>query len=73
MRSRRTVSLASATGINDAGQIVEHGSLNGKATGFLLTPTAAPEPSSLATFGITGLCLSVLVLTACRRSAQSAG
>ncbi len=37
--------LDSAWGINDSGQIVGNGWLNGVPTGFLLTPT--PEPTTL--------------------------
>jgi probable HAF family extracellular repeat protein len=44
--------LDSAWGINDSGQIVGNGELNGIGTGFLLTPTASPsiptpEPTTL--------------------------
>lgn len=36
--------LAIATGINDAGQIVGYGRVNGQTRGFRLTPTGAPFP-----------------------------
>jgi probable HAF family extracellular repeat protein len=43
--------LLGATGINDSGQIVGNGVINGQTHGFLLTPQApatVPEPSALA-------------------------
>jgi probable HAF family extracellular repeat protein len=43
------VSLYTAMGINDLGQIVGYGSINGKERAFLLTPLAAvPEPENYA-------------------------
>jgi probable HAF family extracellular repeat protein len=45
--------LLSASGINDAGQIVGFGVLNGEAHAFLLTTT--PEPGSIALLGSLGI------------------
>jgi len=43
-----------ATGINDAGQIVGQGLINGQEQAFLMTPIAeqVPEPGALAIWGI---------------------
>jgi probable HAF family extracellular repeat protein len=54
--------LENATNINDAGQIVGTGELNGQSRAFLLTPV--PEPQSVVIVGIT----IVLPLLARRRS-----
>jgi probable HAF family extracellular repeat protein len=40
-----------ATGINDAGQIVGQGLIDGQEHAFLMSPQAVPEPSSLVLFG----------------------
>ncbi len=43
--------LGQATGINDSGQIVGEGIINGQTHGFLLSPSAqpsVPEPGTLA-------------------------
>jgi probable HAF family extracellular repeat protein len=45
--------LNQATGINDSGQIVGEGTINGQTHGFLLsplTPASVPEPGTLALF-----------------------
>ncbi len=51
------IDLTSAVKIDDLGQIIAGGTLNGKAHPFLLTPngqpTPAPEPSTLAILGFT--------------------
>lgn len=53
--------LSSAVSINDLGQIVATGdSGDGRSHVLLLTPTAAPEPSSLAVFGVA--LLSAIVI-----------
>ena len=58
----------SLNGINDAGQIVgNYTDAAGNTHGFLATP--APEPSSWAAFGFSGLSLAVLMLKARRRAA----
>jgi probable HAF family extracellular repeat protein len=49
--------LTSATGINDAGQIVGVGQHNGQGRAFLLTPI--PEPSTTTTAVWTALLLSL--------------
>ena len=46
--------LVHATDINDAGQIVGDGQLNGAPHGFLLTPI--PEPSCLAVLSLGAVC-----------------
>ena len=46
--------LVDATDINEVGQIVGNGQLNGVAHGFLLTPI--PEPSSLAVLSLGAAC-----------------
>jgi len=58
--------LTSATGINDAGQIVGYGiDPSGVYSGYELTPleNPVPEPSVLAFFGLVGLCLGARELT----------
>jgi probable HAF family extracellular repeat protein len=51
--------LMQATGVNDSGQIVGWGTLNGGGAGtyynFLLTPTVLPEPSSAFIFLVFGV------------------
>jgi hypothetical protein len=62
--------LTSATGINDAGQIVGYGiDPSGVYSGYELTPDSnqVPEPSVLAFFGLVGLCLGARELTRHRR------
>jgi probable HAF family extracellular repeat protein len=44
-------SLVSATGINDAGQIIGLGRLNGQLRGFLLNPVPEPQCIGLAVIG----------------------
>jgi probable HAF family extracellular repeat protein len=45
-----------ATGINDAGQIVGEGFINGREQAFLMTPeAAAPEPAALAMWVVLAL------------------
>jgi probable HAF family extracellular repeat protein len=56
------VRLIDATGINDAGQIVVHGSYNFFDATFLLTPVPEPATILLAAFGS-----SVLLASRCRR------
>jgi probable HAF family extracellular repeat protein len=46
--------LSSASAINDSGQIVGYGSINGQYHAFLLDTESTPEPGSLALLG-TGL------------------
>jgi len=60
------VYLNEALGINDLGQIVGYGLINGQQRGFLLTPIAAavPEPSAYA---MLGLGLGLLGIAARRR------
>jgi probable HAF family extracellular repeat protein len=53
--------LISATGVNDLGQIVGYGSINGEVHGYVLT--TVPEPSACAAM----LGLGALGLAACRR------
>ena len=55
--------IAGATAINDRGQIIGGGYLNGVATSFLLTPRAAatPEPTPALVF-VVGLGVSLLAL-----------
>lgn len=53
--------LTSAFAINDSGQIVGTGLLNGQTSAFLLNPTAVPEPSTLLTVGGAGLVILLLV------------
>jgi|GEM_PF-1382351 len=58
--------LTSATGINDAGQIVGYGiNPQGKYSGYELTPSGieTPEPGLLAFFGLTFLGLAARKLT----------
>jgi probable HAF family extracellular repeat protein len=43
--------LLEARGINNSGQIVGYGKLDGKYHAFLMTPTVAPEPSTFLLFG----------------------
>ncbi|HVU87577.1 MAG TPA: hypothetical protein VHD36_09655 [Pirellulales bacterium] len=50
--------LEQATGINDSGQIVGEGILNGRTTAFLLTPVNVPEPST-GLAAVTALLLAV--------------
>lgn len=45
----RVWTLTAATGINDSGQIVGQGIINGQLHGFLLTPTIDPGPSPNST------------------------
>jgi probable HAF family extracellular repeat protein len=51
--------LTSASAINDFGQIVGYGTLNGKTRGFLLSPTPTPTPEpltvQLSAMGAVGL------------------
>lgn len=55
--------LNEALAINNAGQIVGYGTLNGQQTGFILNLAAVPEPATAA-----GLCgLGALALVALRR------
>ncbi len=44
-------SLQAATGINDLGQIVGYGMINGNQQAFLLTPTTVPVPAAAWLFG----------------------
>jgi probable HAF family extracellular repeat protein len=44
--------LLRAVAINDVGQVLGEGSHDGVLTSFLLTPTAVPEPTTLAMFGV---------------------
>ncbi|MFO0957932.1 MAG: PEP-CTERM sorting domain-containing protein [Isosphaeraceae bacterium] len=50
--------LNEATDINESGQIVGVGLLNGEYHGFLLTPQPVPEPSTLIVFAAAGLGLA---------------
>lgn len=59
--------LLSANGINDQGQIVGRGYYNGEYRGFILNPTAVPEPTTLV---LMGLGLGGMVTA--RRRAQKA-
>jgi probable HAF family extracellular repeat protein len=61
--------LLSANGINDSGQIVGTGTLNGETRAFLLTPLATvPEPASLIL-----LCpgVAILLIVVGRRKARA--
>jgi probable HAF family extracellular repeat protein len=55
--------LEVAEGINDVGQIVGHGLLNGQRRAFLLTPLAIPEPSA----AYLGVGLAVPLLAGAKR------
>jgi probable HAF family extracellular repeat protein len=55
--------LVSANGINNLGQIVGYGVINGENHAFLLTATAIPEPSTYALFAG----LACLALAAARK------
>jgi probable HAF family extracellular repeat protein len=59
--------LMDAFSINDAGQIVGMGLYNGQMTGFLMTPSAVPEPG---TWALAGLGLLAAVWRG-RRAAKS--
>ncbi len=50
-----------ATGINDAGQIVGQGLINGQEHAFLMTPhgSQVPEPSTLLIFGLASAALAL--------------
>ncbi len=68
--------LTSATGINDAGQIVGFGiDPSGTYSGYELTPipSQVPEPSVLAFFGLVGLCLGARELTRHNRRDRKVG
>jgi probable HAF family extracellular repeat protein len=60
--------LAEAQGINDFGQIVGYGYLQGVPSAFLLTPVAVPEPGvcALLVGGVTGALLWRRRTTRCR-------
>jgi len=61
--------LTSATGINNAGQIVGYGiNPQGTYSGYLLTPNQVPEPSVLAIFGLASLGLAARKLPKRMRS-----
>ena len=66
--------LISATGINDAGQVVGYGiDPEGRYSGYELMPVSrqVPEPSVLAFFGT--VCLGMAVRAAVRRRCQGGG
>lgn len=54
-------SYLEATAINDAGQIVGQGEYNNQEVAFLITPEAvnAPEPGTLAIWGVMGIALGL--------------
>jgi hypothetical protein len=58
--------LLQALGINDLGQIVGHGRINGQTHAFLLTPVPVPHSLALAA---AALCC----LIACSRSQMTRG
>ena len=52
-------SSLNATGINDSGQIIGQGLVNGQEHAFLMTPEAneTPEPGTLAIWGLISTCI----------------
>ncbi len=61
--------LTSALKINDRGQIIGYGYLNGQQRGFLLNPQAAPIPES--TSGLSLLSLATLSIMMLPKSSQN--
>lgn len=49
--------LMSSSGINDQGQLVGYGMYQGSIHGYMLTPMAVPEPTTLAALGFGALAL----------------
>jgi probable HAF family extracellular repeat protein len=65
--------LLEATGINESGQIVGNGVINGQTHGFILTPQATqsvPEPGTLA---LLATALGVLLAYSLRRCLAAPG
>ncbi len=59
-----------AYGVNDVGQNVGDGMYNGQITAFLMTPDGvdAPEPGTLAIWGIMGIAVGLCLVRSKPRS-----
>ncbi len=59
--------LQHAVGINNLGQIVGTGLLNGVSESFLLTPMAVPEPTTITLAAMAFVVLLTRRVVSCRR------